>query len=162
MKRWLVLTGLFCSSLLPAQKLATVNLDSVIKCLPEFQTLQYKVDSLMHSMEKALKQLENDYYTRCNTGCHRKWTEEERTRMEQELIALQERIQEFLHAAQEQISSYQSNLFLPVKNKARVLCVMVSRQDGYALLIDNSAAGPLLYKEVDPVDITADVIARIK
>jgi Skp family chaperone for outer membrane proteins len=152
---------LLLSSLLQAQKIASVNLDSVMKCLPEYQTAIYQTDSMRCVLEDRIKQLSDYLYTfLMDQGCFP--PAEEKEKLEKKLEKLQQDIQDFQQEALKRYTSFCEQLFAPVRNKAISLCVIITKEKGLDLLLEGPVADNLLIYTEGPTDITAEVIKRIQ
>src|ERR1043166_1889216 len=117
MKRLLPSFTLFISALLPAQKIASVDLASVMHCLPEYKPSMEQVDSLLCVLEDQLRQMQDELQSAYNKYQHYS-DHEDIQPIRDRIIALQDQIVHFQQEALKFYNSFLEKITSTLKNKA--------------------------------------------
>ena len=143
-----------------AQKIAHINLDSLVSMMPETKVASEAAQTYFKGLEQesiAMQtELENKY---------QKYQTEEanmsellkKNRME-ELQQLQRRIEDFRNQASQDYQRKTGELTAPIMDKAKKAIEMVAKDGGYKYVLDTSTQNPtVLYSE--PAD---DILMAVK
>jgi outer membrane protein len=141
-----------------AQKIAHVNLDSLVGMMPETKTAKdvaqkylKDLESTVSSMEEELQKKYNDYLTNEAT-----MSDLVKKTKQDELNSLQRRIEDFKVQAQQDYQKKYGELTAPIMEKAKKAIESVAKEGGYKYVLDTSV-GNVLYSE--PAE---DVLMSVK
>lgn len=141
-----------------AQKIAHVDLDSLVSMMPETKTAKdvaqkylKDLESTVASMEEELQKKYNDYLTNEAT-----MSDLVKKTKQDELNSLQRRIEDFKMQAQQDYQKKYGELTAPIMEKAKKAIETVAKESGYKYILDTSV-GNVLYSE--PAD---DVLLAVK
>ncbi len=144
-----------------AQKIAHINLDSLISIMPESKTAQQAVQDYAKQLEKQV--------TAMQTELQGKYDEYQKTgadmapiikaNKEKELNDLNQRIQDFQQQAQQDYQKKSAELSKPVYEKAKKAIDQVAKENGYKYALDTST-GLVIYSE-PAEDIIGLVIKKL-
>jgi len=150
----IVLIGSFT---VKAQKVAHVNLDSLISIMPESKTAQQAVQDYAKQLEQQVvamqTELQSKYEAYQKDGANMAPIVKESK--EKELNDLNQRIQDFQQQAQTDYQKKSAELSKPVYEKAKKAIDQVAKDNGFKYVLDTST-GIVLYNE--PAD---DIIALV-
>jgi outer membrane protein len=140
-----------------AQKIAHVNLDSLITLLPESKVAQQGVQDYAKQLEQQVTAMQAELQTKYAEFQEKSKDLPElvRASKEKELNDLNQRIQEFQQQAQADYQKKSAELSKPVYEKAKRAIDQVAKENGYRYVLDTST-GLVLFKE--PAD---DIIALV-
>ncbi len=146
-----------CSFTASAQKIAHVNLDSLISLMPESKAAQQSVQNYAKQLEEQVKAMQAELQTKYAEFQEKSkdLAEVVRASKEKELNDLNTRIQEFQQQAQTDYQKKTAELSKPVYEKAKRAIDAVAKENGYRYALDTSN-GMVLYSE--PAD---DIIALV-
>ena len=140
-----------------AQKIAHVNLDSLISIMPESKTAQQAVQDYAKQLEVQVTamqtELQGKYETYQKDGANMAPIVKESK--EKELNDLNQRIQDFQQQAQADYQKKSAELSKPVYEKAKKAIDQVAKDNGYKYVLDTST-GIVIYNE--PAD---DIIGLV-
>jgi outer membrane protein len=141
-----------------AQKMAHIDLDSLVSMMPETKTAKDIAQSYWKDLEKTVISMDNEFQTKYNDYLTNQATMSELVRKtkEEELQSLQRRIEDFKQQAQADYQKKSAELTEPIMDKAKKGIEAVSKEGGYKYVLDTST-GNVLY--ADPAD---DVLAAVK
>lgn len=154
-----VLAVLIClSTISNAQKIATVDFDSLITILPQMDSVKKasqahvkQLESQMMGMQTELQTKYQDYQTK-----EKEMTDLIKGIKKKELEELNQRIQDFQASAQQEIQKKNADLAKPLQAKVKKAIEQVAKEKGYKIVLD-SGAGNLLYSEQ-----TDNIFAAVK
>lgn len=142
---------------------AHINNDELVRSMPEF-------DSAMVTLEKFRQQIINDIellqvefnnaYQRYLTESS-KWSDMVKQTKEEELGAMQQKIEAFQVQAQQQMSDKQNSLLQPILEKADKAVKSVGRENGFIYVFDTSKGVLLFFDETKSTDIMSLVKAKL-
>jgi outer membrane protein len=142
-----------------AQKVAHIDLDSLIGIMPESKTAQLAVQEYgkqleveVTKMQAELQRLYEEYQLKSKD-----WAELVRASKEKELNDLNQRIQDFQQQAQQDYQKKSAELSKPVYDKAKKAIDQVAKEGGYKYVLDTSA-GFVLYSE--PTDDILSIVMK--
>ncbi len=140
-----------------AQKIAHINLDSLISIMPESKTAQQNVQAYAKQLEGQVTAMQTELQTKYAEfqDKSKDLAEVVRASKEKELNDLNTRIQEFQQQAQTDYQKKTAELSKPVYEKAKKAIEAVAKENGYRYALDTSS-GLVLYNE--PAD---DIIGLV-
>jgi outer membrane protein len=144
-----------------AQKFAHINLDSLLRSMPEsdsarkvgqahYQMLEAEVES----MNKEYQQKAEDYKAHEKT-----YTDLIKSTKQQEIQDIGQRIQAFQGSAQQDLQRFNDSITKPIISKAKNAINSVAKEHHYNYVLDTSS-GVVLYSE-DSDDIFAMVADKL-
>lgn len=142
-----------------AQKIAHVNLDSLISLMPESKAAQVSVQNYGKQLEQQVTVMQTELQTKYTEYQEKSkdMAEVVRASKEKELNDLNTRIQEFQQQAQVDYQKKTAELSKPVYDKAKVAIDQVAKENGYKYALDTST-GLVLYNE--PADDILGLVAK--
>jgi hypothetical protein len=154
---------LLLPALLPAQKAAVVDVDSLIKLMPETKIAVHKLDSAFSVYERQLDILSDSMEWLSKHAPHGQDVPSEmKIGYIRKVNRLSDRIRDFEKKAETELESYRLQLHDPIEKKVKEMCIRIAKQKGYAALIPLSKKEEgLLYYPGEPDDITTLVISEI-
>jgi outer membrane protein len=149
-------SGIF--SFASAQKIAHIELDSLVSMMPETKTAKDVAQAYWKDLEKTVISMDNEFQTKYNDYLAGQATMSELVRKtkEEELQSLQRRIEDFKQQAQADYQKKSAELTAPIMEKAKKGIEAVSKEGGYKYVLDTST-GNVLY--ADPAE---DILAAVK
>lgn len=144
-----------------AQKIAHVNLDSLITIMPESKTAQQAVQDYAKQLEQQVTAMQTELQTKYEEyqTKSKDWAELIRANKEKELNDLNQRIQDFQQQAQQDYQKKSAELSKPVYDKAKKAIDAVAKENGYRYVFDTST-GLVLYTEPSD-DIISLVVKKL-
>ncbi len=144
-----------------AQKMAHINLDSLITLMPESKTAQQGVQDYAKQLEEQVTTMQTELKTKYDdyTAKSKDMPEVVRASKEKELNDLNQRIQDFQQQAQTDYQKKSAELSKPVYEKAKKAVDAVAKENGYKYVLDTST-GIVLYSEASD-DIISLVIKKL-
>ena len=141
-----------------AQKIAHIQLDSLIGIMPETKQAQELAQGYMKDLEKQVTSMQSEF-----DGKYQDYTANEasytdlvkKTRME-ELQTLNQRIQDFRTQAQQDYQKKSNELSKPIYAKAKQAIDIVAKEVGYKYVFDTSTGVVLFHEQGD------DIFAAVK
>lgn len=154
----LTIAFLALATTLNAQKIGHVDLDSLITLMPEYKTAKERSEAKLKALEGFLRTLQTEYeqkYQKLMTdGAN--MTDIQVKDAQEELGAMQQRIQSRQAEAQTEYQNYNNTMMKPIYEKAKKAIEAVAKANGYKYIFD-STIGNILYSE--PAD---DVLQLVK
>ena len=140
-----------------AQKIAHINLDSLISLMPESKTAQQAVQDYAKQLEQQVTTMQAELQTKYQDYQTNSANMPElvKASKEKELNDLNQRIQDFQQQAQTDYQKKSAELSKPVYEKAKKAIDVVAKDNGFKYVLDTST-GLVLYNE--PAD---DIIALV-
>lgn len=142
-----------------AQKLAHINLDSLLRSMPETDSARkvgqahyQELESEVESMQKEYQAKVDDYKAHETT-----WTPSFKSTQEEAIQQIGQRIQAFQASAQQDIQKFQDSITKPIIDKARTAVKQVAQEHQYKYVFDTSS-GVVIYFE--PSDDIFDLVAE--
>lgn len=166
MKNMLKLTVVGCVMILSsftatAQKIAHINLDSLISIMPESKTANQAVQDYAKQLETQVTAMQTELQTKYEdyqtNGPNMPALV--KTAKEKELSDLQQRIQDFQQQAQADYQKKSQELAKPVFDKAKKAIDAVAKDAGYKYVIDTSTQLVLYSEPAD--DIIGLVVKKL-
>ena len=141
-------------------KIAFVNTQEVITAMPELAAMEKQMTEINENYKKELKQMQDEYQKKYSDYIAQQdsLTENIKLRRMQEIQDIQERINNFLQVAEQDVQKKQQELFTPIQQKVQTTIKAVGDEKGYMYIIDPSV---LLYKGTSAVDATPFVKSEL-
>jgi outer membrane protein len=156
----LIIAATGCFTFAEAQKIAHVNLDSLVSGMPETKIASDAAQTYFKGLEQesiAMQtELENKYkdYMEKEAGM----SDLLKKTKNEDLQQLQRRIEDFRNQATQDYQRKTAELTAPIMDKARKAIENVAKEGGYKYVLDTSSQNPtVLYSE--PSD---DILAAVK
>jgi len=170
MKRTAAIALLFLIPLLtPAQaqqKIAYVDIATVMKALPDAQDAQKKLDAAVEKWQKELESMESSWQQKFNDYDKRKLilTDQGRVNAERELQDLDRKIMEFRDkkfGQNGELFTMENELMQPIQNLVFEQVELMAKDQGYDYVLDKSGGVSIIYAK-ESHDLTEKLIDRIK
>lgn len=144
-----------------AQKIAHINLDSLITLMPESKVAQQGVQDYAKLLDQQVTAMQTELQTKYAEFQEksRDMPELVRASKEKELNDLNQRIQDFQQQAQADYQRKSAELSRPVYEKAKKAIDQVAKENGYKYVLDTSTGIVLFSEPTD--DIIALVIKKL-
>ncbi len=154
-------TFILCSTTMNAQKIAHINLDSLISIMPESKTAQQAVQDYAKQLEEQVTAMQSELKTKYDDyqAKSKDMAEVVRASKEKELNDLNQRIQDFQQQAQTDYQRKSAELSKPVYEKAKKAVDAVAKENGFKYVLDTST-GMVIYSEQSD-DIIGLVIKKL-
>ena len=145
-------------TIVKAQKIAHISLDSLVSAMPETKTAKDAAQAYYKGIENESISMQTELETK-----YQKYMQDEATMSEvvkknkqEELNQLQRRIEDFKMQAQQDYQKKSAELTAPIMEKAKKAIDAVAKEGGFKYVLDTSV-GNVLYSE--PAD---DIFAAVK
>ena len=136
-----------------AQKIAHVQMDSLIQLMPETKQAMEIAQAYLKDLEKQVTTMKaefdgkyQDYLTNKDT-----YSELVRKTKEEELQTLNQRIEDFRQQAQADYQKKYTELSKPIQEKAKKAIDAVAKEGGYKYVLDTSTGVVLFYEASDDI-----------
>ncbi|MCW3086322.1 MAG: outer membrane protein [Bacteroidetes bacterium] len=137
-----------CSFTANAQKIAHINLDSLISIMPETKVATQAVQDYAKQLEQQVTAMQTELQSKYETyqATSKDMPELVRASKEKELNDLNQRIQDFQQQAQADYQKKSAELSKPVYEKAKKAIDQIAKENGYKYVLDTST-GVVIYNE---------------
>ena len=144
-----------------AQKIAHIDLDSLISIMPDYKKAQEDVQEYAKQLEQQITAMQTELQTKYAEYQAKSKDMAEIVRMskEKELNDLNQRIQDFQQQAQMDYQKKSADVIKPINDKAKKAIEQVAKENSYKYVLDTSA-GIVLYSEASD-DVLALVIKKL-
>lgn len=141
-------------------KIAFVNTQEVFMALPEVADMQKKLEDLNAKYKKELETMQGEYQKKYSDFIAQQdsLTENIKVRRMQEVQDMQQRMDNFVQVAQQDVAKQQQDLLTPIQQKIQDAIKAVGAEKGYTYIIDPQV---LLYQGSNAVDATQFVKAKL-
>ena len=131
-----------------AQKIAHINLDSLISIMPETKTATQAVQDYAKQLEQQVTAMQTELQSKYEDyqAKQKDMPELVRASKEKELNDLNQRIQDFQQQAQTDYQKKSAELSKPVYDKAKKAIDQIAKENGYKYVLDTST-GVVIYNE---------------
>lgn len=139
-----------CAAGLKAQKIAHLNLDSLISSMPESKTVKEESQNYLKSLENEVMAMTDEFQKKYNDymANAEKMSDLVRKTKEEELTGMQRRIEEFKISAQQDYQKKMNEYLQPLIDKAKKAIEMVAKENGYKYVLDVTPGNTnVLYSE---------------
>ncbi len=133
---------------LSAQKIAHVQLDSLIQLMPETKQAMDIAQSYLKDLEKQVASMKTEFDTKYQDylANEASYSELVKKTKQEELQSLNQRITDFQTQAQQDYQKKYMELSRPIQDKAKKAIDAVAKENGYKYILDTST-GLVLYSE---------------
>lgn len=141
-------------------KIAFVNTQEVFMSLPEVADMQKKLEDLNAKYKKELETMQGEYQKKYSDFIAQQdsLTENIKVRRMQEVQDMQQRMDNFVQVAQQDVAKQQQDLLTPIQQKIQDAIKAVGAEKGYTYIIDPQV---LLYQGSNAIDATQFVKAKL-
>lgn len=141
-------------------KIAFVNTQEVFMALPEVADMQKKLEDLNAKYKKELETMQGEYQKKYSDFIAQQdsLTENIKVRRMQEVQDMQQRMDNFVQVAQQDVAKQQQDLLTPIQQKIQEAIKAVGAEKGYTYIIDPQV---LLYQGSNAIDATQFVKAKL-
>ena len=141
-------------------KIAYVNTQEVFMALPEVADMQKKLEDLNAKYKKELETMQGEYQKKYSDFIAQQdsLTENIKVRRMQEVQDMQQRMDNFVQVAQQDVAKQQQDLLTPIQQKIQDAIKAVGAEKGYTYIIDPQV---LLYQGSNAIDATQFVKAKL-
>ena len=141
-------------------KIAFVNTQEVFMALPEVADMQKKLEDLNAKYKKELETMQGEYQKKYSDFIAQQdsLTENIKVRRMQEVQDMQQRMDNFVLVAQQDVAKQQQDLLTPIQQKIQDAIKAVGAEKGYTYIIDPQV---LLYQGSNAIDATQFVKAKL-
>ncbi|WP_018358587.1 OmpH family outer membrane protein [Porphyromonas levii] len=148
-------------SLAQEQKVAVVDVNSIIMQMPETKAMQTTLDNLLKKYEDTHVAMQEEFQKKYEAyeAEREGLLETIRTRREQELQDQAKRIQDLQQVAQQDYQKKQVELLTPIQKKIQDAIAAVGNENGYTYIVD--AATVLFMNNSTAIDATTKVKAKL-
>jgi len=157
-KAVLILAATAFTSVVSAQKIAHISLDSLVSLMPETKTAKEVAQNYLKSLESEIAKMTDEFQKKYSDymAAGEGMSDLVRKTKEEELTGMQRRIEDFRGQAQQDYQKKYGELTAPIMDKAKKGIEMVAKESGYKYVLDTSM-GNVLYTE--PAD---DILMAVK
>ena len=147
-KAVLVLAAVACTSVVSAQKIAHLSLDSLVSLMPESKIAKDVAQNYLKSLEAEVATMSEEFQKKYTDymAAGENMSELVRKTKEEELTQMQRRIEDFRAQAQQDYQKKYGELTAPIMDKAKKGIEAVAKEGGYKYVLDTSM-GNVLYSE---------------
>lgn len=141
-------------------KIAFVKTQEVFMAMPEVSVMEKQMADLNEKYRVELKQMQDEYQKKYSDFVAQQdsLTENIKLRRMQEIQDIQERMDNFVQVAQQDVQKKQQELLQPIQQKLHEAIQKVGEEKGYTYIIDPAA---LLYTGTNAVDATPFVRTKL-
>ena len=139
-------------------KIAFVKTQEVFMAMPEVSGMEKQMADLNEKYRVELKQMQDEYQKKDFVAQQDSLTENIKLRRMQEIQDIQERMDNFVQVAQQDVQKKQQELLQPIQQKLHEAIQKVGEEKGYTYIIDPAA---LLYTGTNAVDATPFVRTKL-
>ena len=141
-------------------KIAFVKTQEVFMAMPELSCMEKQMADLNEKYRVELKQMQDEYQKKYSDFVAQQdsLTENIKLRRMQEIQDIQERMDNFVQVAQQDVQKKQQELLQPIQQKLHEAIQKVGEEKGYTYIIDPAA---LLYTGTNAVDATPFVRTKL-
>lgn len=155
-----LLVALFavCSTGLYAQKFGRLNYQELIQSMPEMQTVNAQMETIINDYQEHLESLQVELNNKINDFQKAPATMSDSVKQlkQREIQELQERMQQFLQVAQGEVEKTQLELLAPVEAKAEEAIKKVCKAEGITVAFQT---GSVVYIDEDA---TIDIMKKVQ
>lgn len=156
---------LSAGSVANAQKVAYIDMDSLVQMMPESKIARDSVQKHIKNLENALQQMQMEFQAKqeqvMKDEADKTVSETIKQLRRKELENLYQRIQDFQVSAQDEINKKTEELAKPIYDKANKAISEVAKARKYTMVLDASQqGGMILYKEPGD-DLMKEVKAKL-
>jgi outer membrane protein len=145
-----------------AQKLAHINLDSLLRSMPESDSARKVGQQHYQMLESEVESMQKEYQSKVQDyQAHQaSYTELIKNTKQQEIQDMGQRIQAFQGSAQQDLQRFNDSITKPIITKAKKAINDVAKEHHYTYVFDTSS-GVVIYSSDDSEDIFGLVADRL-
>ncbi|MDQ7818344.1 MAG: OmpH family outer membrane protein [Melioribacteraceae bacterium] len=148
------------------QKIGFVDIETIMKQLPEAQDNQKKLDAIIKEWQEELTKMERDWQTKYDDYDKRKLilSEQKRVEIEKELVQLEDQISKFRggkFGVQGELFQKSEELMKPIQNRIFNIIQEVAKENEYDFVFDKSGDIIFLFAK-EEYDLTRLVLEKLK
>lgn len=142
------------------EKIAYVNTQEIIMSMPEVSDMEKKIADLSEGYRKELQQMEEEYKKKYSDFIAQQdsLTENIKLRRMQEIQDMQQRMENLMQVAQEDVQKKQQEMLAPIREKMMNAIKAVGDEKGYTYIVDPQV---LLYTGNNGIDATSFVRSKL-
>ncbi|HWY37370.1 MAG TPA: OmpH family outer membrane protein [Bacteroidia bacterium] len=139
---------LACGMQVQAQKIAHVQMDSLIQLMPETKQAMDIAQAYLKDLEKQVSTMKAEFDSKYQDYLTNKdnYSDLVRKTKEEELQTLNQRIEDFRQQAQQDYQKKYTELSKPIQEKAKKAIDIIAKEGGYKYVLDTSS-GVVLFSE---------------
>lgn len=143
------------------QKIAIVDVNSILMQMPETKAMQTELDNLLKKYEDTHVAMQEEFQRKYEAYAAERDTllETIRTRREQEIQDLAKRIEDLQKVAQQDYQKKQVELITPIQKKLQDAVAAVGNENGYTYVVDASTV--IFMNNSTAIDATSKVRAKL-
>lgn len=143
------------------QKVAIVDVATILTQLPETKAMQTELDNLLKKYEDTHVAMQEEFQKKYEAYAAERegLLETIRTRREQEIQDLAKRIEDLQQVAQQDYQRKQVELLTPIQKKVKDAITAVGNENNYTYILDASTI--LFMNNNSAIDATAKVRAKL-
>jgi outer membrane protein len=141
-------------------KLGYIKFDELVTSMPEYKAAGEEFEKKVQEIETQRTKMQEEwtaavkeYEEKAGT-----YTQIVRQAKEQEIMQMQQRIQNFVELAQQELQSVNEQLMAPIYEKAKTTVDEVAKSNGFTYVFD---AGALIYTAPEAIDLMPMVKAKL-
>jgi outer membrane protein len=164
LKSFIVMGLMAVSFISQAQKIAFIELDSLVSLMPEMiqarkasEDYSKQLQSELADMQKELNEKSVVYKNNEKT-----YTDLVKQTKQKELQDLNQRLQDFQQQAQADFQKKNVELMKPINEKAKKAIAKVAKAKGYKIVLDTTLGGVLYYEPTDDIFLLVKAELGIK
>jgi outer membrane protein len=143
-----------------AQKIAHVNMDSLLSAMPETKTAATAAEAISNSLNQEMMAMQSEFEAKYKDYLEKEPTMSDllKKTKQEDLRQLEQRTADFRTQAQQEYQIKTGELTKPIMEKAKKAVAAVAKEGGYKYVLDTSPQNtPVLYS--DPAD---DIMGAVK
>ena len=136
-----------------AQKLAHINLDSLLRAMPESDSAKKVGQAHYQMLSSEVQSMEKEYQDKVQDYQHNApgWTELIKNTKQKEIQDMGQRIQDFQTSAQADLQKFNDSITKPIINKAKNAVKQVAQEHHYNYVFDTSSGVVLYFENSDDI-----------
>lgn len=137
-------------------KFAHVNFNELVQLMPETDSAMVQMDAANKEAQETYSSMVAEFQSKYDQFNQKQasWTPAVRDSKQRELAEIQNRIQEFEQAIQQDMSQLQNSLMAPIYQKAQEVVKTIAKEKGVIYVYDTTS---LLYiDELQSINITSE------
>jgi outer membrane protein len=142
-----------------AQKIGHINLDSLMRQMPEFDSAKKVGQAHYMELENEVESMNKEYQTKVDDyKAHQAgWSELVKNTKQDEIQQLGQRIQGFQQNASQDIQKFQDSITRPIILKAHKAVNDVAKEHHFSYVLDTSGGMVIYFEPTDDIyDLVAD------
>lgn len=136
-------------------KFGHINSGDLLNVMPQMDSMQVKLDAFAKDLGEIQEEMVVEYNRKLDEFSKNqdKWSEVVKESKQNELLAIQRRLQEQQQNAQQQYQAEQQKLFQPVLELVRTTIAKVAKANGLTYVFDVAGGTLLYFNEAQSTDV---------